>query len=251
MMIVRLLLLCALLVAWAPEGGAAATGGAKSSIDIEPTTAPTLEEIMLSALAERSIETRGASVELFGSAARLAIPARADVAIDRLTYQASSQRFTAVIATDSSHGEAQRFAIAGRLHYFVEVPVLTRRISAGEVIQASDIDWTSVRDAGLPANAIFEPRDLIGWTPRRSVHAGTQINASDLRRPVFVAKGTAVTLVLNIRNMQLTARGQVLDDGAIGETVRVVNIQSHTIVSGVVLANGQIAVGDVPIVASR
>ena len=44
------------------------------------------------------------------------------------------------------------------------MPVLNRRLQAGEVITASDLQWVSVPDRGLPANAVYEPQELIGRT---------------------------------------------------------------------------------------
>ena len=42
--------------------------------------------------------------------------------------------------------------------------------------------------------------------------------------------------------MRLTARGRAIDEGGIGDSIRVANAQSRTVVAGVVVANGQVAV---------
>ena len=46
----------------------------------------------------------------------------------------------------------------------------------------------SVPDRGLPANAVYEPQELIGRTPRRGLPAGAPVLAADLKRPVVVAR---------------------------------------------------------------
>jgi flagellar basal body P-ring formation protein FlgA len=51
--------------------------------------------------------------------------------------------------------------------------------------------------------------------------------------------------------MRLTARGRALDEGAVGDTIRVANAQSRTVVAGVVLANGQVAVDEASVPLSR
>jgi flagellar basal body P-ring formation protein FlgA len=51
--------------------------------------------------------------------------------------------------------------------------------------------------------------------------------------------------------MRLTARGRALDEGAVGDTIRVANAQSRTVVAGVVLANGQVAVDEASVPTSR
>jgi flagella basal body P-ring formation protein FlgA len=65
---------------------------------------------------------------------------------------------------------------------------------------------------------------------------------ADMKRPAVVARGAPVTIVLAMPGARLTARGQALDEGAVGDTVRVVNAHSRTTVSGVVRADGQVDV---------
>jgi flagellar basal body P-ring formation protein FlgA len=68
---------------------------------------------------------------------------------------------------------------------------------------------------------------------------------------VVVAKGALVTLILQTPSMRLTARGRALDEGGIGDSIRVANAQSRTVVAGVVLANGQVAVDAADMPPSR
>jgi flagellar basal body P-ring formation protein FlgA len=203
---------------------------------------PAIERIILAALAERRVTVAGATLELAAVSARVAIPASATLAIERLAYQPAGQRFSAVLSAATPGQPTQRFTVAGRLRQEVQMPVLNRRLQAGEVITASDLQWVSVPDRGLPANAVYEPQELIGRTPRRGLPAGAPVLAADLKRPVVVAKGALVTLILNTGSMRLTARGRALGEGGIGDVISVANAQSRTIVAGVVIANGQVAV---------
>lgn len=123
--------------------------------------------------------------------------------------------------------------------------------SASPSCRLADLQWASVADRTLPANAVYEPHELIGRTPRRGLPAGTPVLAADLKRPVVVAKGALVTLILQTPSMRLTARGRALDEGGIGDSIRVVNAQSRTVVAGVVLANGQVAVDAADMPPSR
>jgi flagella basal body P-ring formation protein FlgA len=161
------------------------------------------------------------------------------------------RRFTAVLTAVSRGAPPQRFTVAGRLRQQIELPVLNRRLQAGEVITPADLQWVSVGDRGLPGNAVYDPQELIGHTPRRSLPAGSPLVAADLKRPTVVAKGALVTLILSTPSMRLTARGRALDEGAVGDTIRVANAQSQTVVAGVVLANGQVAVDEASVPLSR
>jgi flagellar basal body P-ring formation protein FlgA len=203
-----------------------------------------VEDLIRLALADRQVDAGSAAVELTGMSARPSLPAGARLAIERLSYQPVGRRFTAVLAAQAPGMPTQRLTVVGRLREEVQVPVLARRIQAGEVIAASDLRWLPVRDRGLPGNTVYDPGDLVGLSPRRSLAPGVPVVAADLKRPVAIAKGALVTLVLSAPNLQLTARGRALEDGAVGQSVRVANAQSRSVVAGVVLANGQVAVED-------
>jgi flagella basal body P-ring formation protein FlgA len=259
MRVLSLAILCFLAGAGAPfadafavEAGGIPAAAAESSRSAAKMPADAaISDAVLAALADRRVDVAGASLELSGVSARSAIPDDAKLAVERLAYQPAGQRFTAVLTAASRSEPPQRFTVAGRLRQQIEVPVLNRRLQAGEVITPSDLQWVSVGDRGLPGNAVYDPRELIGRTPRRSLPAGAPVIAADLKRPTVVARGALVTLILSTPSMRLTARGRALDEGAMGDTIRVANAQSRTVVAGVVLANGQVAVDQASVTAGR
>ncbi len=250
MRVLSLAILCFLAGATAPFGILAAPADSSRPAAKMPADAA-IEGTVLAALADRRVDVAGASLELSGASARSAIPADAELAVERLAYQAAGQRFTAVLTASSRGGPTQRFAVAGRLRQQIEVPVLNRRLQPGEVITAADLQWVSVGDRDLPGNGVYEAHELIGRTPRRSLPAGAPVVAADLKRPTVVTRGALFTLILSTPSMRLTARGRALDEGGAGDSIRVANAQSRTVVAGVVLANGQVAVDQGSVPASR
>jgi flagella basal body P-ring formation protein FlgA len=240
------IIVCMLAFSVASQQAAEADGGALAA---PQPTAPagqaadaTVETILLRALDERGIDMSGASLELVGDFVRPARSAKMTLTVERLVFQPAGQRFTAVLAAVTPGGSTQRFTIGGRLRQAIEVPVLTRRLRAGEVISSDDLQLVSVRDRGLPTNAVYDARELIGHAAKRSLVPGAPLVATDVKRPTVVPRGALVTLVLSSPKMQLTARGKALEEGGEGQSIRVANAQSHAVVAGVVLASGQVAV---------
>ena len=76
----------------------------------------------------------------------------------------------------------------------------------------------------------------------RALRAGAPIRHGDIRPPVVVAKGTIVTLELRTRRMTLIARVKAAEDGAMGQTIRLLNTRSNRAIEGVVLGPGRVAV---------
>ena len=162
--------------------------------------------------------------------------------ISGLRYDPGDGRFAATLEVLREDGAAARVPIAGRIYTIVEVPVLNRRMRPGEVIRAADIDLVRTRSARLARNAILDRQAMVGMTPRRYVRAGIPVRHGDLRQPVIVAKGSTVTLFLRTPAMMLTAKGRAGQDGARGETIRVVNTRSNKSVEGVVVGHGRVVV---------
>jgi flagella basal body P-ring formation protein FlgA len=125
----------------------------------------------------------------------------------------------------------------------VEVPVLARALGLGDVIAESDIAWVTLPFAKVPRNAITDASDLVGMSPKRLVKPGAPVRDGDVAPPIVVPRNATVVLVFATANLTLTAKGKALENGAVGDRVRVENLQSEIVVEGLVQADGTVAVG--------
>ncbi len=211
-----------------------------------------IEDRILAALADRGAEA-DTQVEVGNRMLRIHVPADAPAALDvaDVVFDERTRRFTAVIVAPADHPSSKRYRITGRLHRVTEVPVLARRVLAGEVIGRRDVTWARVRTSRLQRDVVVDAADLIGKAPRRGLRAGTPVRTSQIRRPVMVPKGGLVTMVLHTPKMTLTARGRALEEGSDGDTIRVTNTQSSTVVEAVVIGAGEVTVRPVDHVVAR
>ena len=175
---------------------------------------------------------------------RLYVPAEAaeSLGVRDIAYDPRSRRFTAVLLAPAGDPHATVVTVQGRVFPVVEVPVLANRIKADGIIGADDITYVQVRQDRLNNNIIVEPENLIGMAPKRAVQPGRAIRSSDVRRPVLVEKGSLVLMTLDRPGMALTARGKALDAGSEGDTVRIANAQSNTVVDARVVGAGRVVV---------
>lgn len=164
--------------------------------------------------------------------------------IDQISYDPSTGRFSAIVAW--GNGKDQRRRVTGRLERLMEVPVLSQRMMGGDVISKSDIEWLEMAENRLTRNAITDPSRLIGMAAKRSISAGKPITANDVRTPQVVTKGQSVTMVLSTPIMRLTAKGKALEAGGTGDTIRISNSQTSTVIEGIITGPGQVRV-DVPV----
>lgn len=133
--------------------------------------------------------------------------------------------------------------LTGIAREMVEVYVAARPIDRGTVITASDIEPQRVPGNRRTARQITDPAQVIGQSARQALQAGRPLRSADFEPPVLVRRGAKVTLVYQAAGMTLTTVGQAMSNGAAGDVIDVLNLQSRRTVSGIVRARDQIEVG--------
>lgn len=123
------------------------------------------------------------------------------------------------------------------------VPVLRDTVGLGDVIDADDIEVVEMPFGRVPRNAITDAQMLIGMAPKRLLRPGIPIREGDIAPPVVIRKNTVVMMVFERGGLFLTAKGKALQNGAVGEVIRIENLQSGIVIQGVVAPDGHVAVG--------
>ena len=202
-----------------------------------------IEDSILSSLIQNGAD-KSMILELSNRMVRLYVPANtiAKVGVADTSYDPRTGRFTAIVMAPANDPRAIRHRITGRLHKMTEVPVLNRRIMGKEIISKHDIKWIRVRSDRIRRDTIIKANNLIGMAAKRGLKPGGPLNASVVQRPVLVAKGSLVTVSLKAPKMVLTTRGKALQNGSDGETVRIINIRSNTIIEAEVTGMGKVSV---------
>ncbi len=166
----------------------------------------------------------------------LLVPARSDWRLEPARAEYNAQRQTFEVETDLTVNREKLSSpvFSGKVRLFVTVPVARRDMKAGQIVTRDDIAVNRIAQDGRrridPANV----DDLIGKEIKRTVRAGQTITANDVQTQVMVAKGKVVTLNFSKGNIMLSAKGKALENGGLGDSVRVMNLQSKSVVQGTV-----------------
>lgn len=198
----------------------------------------------------------GADVQMDNRTLTFFLPAGNDatVRVENLAYDAPRGRVTAEIIAPAQGPEAVRQTVGARVVDMVDLPVLSRRLNQGEVVGEADITWIRQPRDRMQAGVVIEASEIVGKSLRRAIAPNQAVNARDVREPVVVAKGQAVTILLKTQVMTLTASGKALSDGAQGELVRIVNTSSNRVIEAVVAGPNLVAVhpaGQIPAPVSQ
>ncbi len=119
--------------------------------------------------------------------------------------------------------------------------VYARNISAGEILEASDLQWSA--DAIAGGDSLDSPALAIGKSARHAVRAGAAVQAYDLASPKLIHAGDAVEVSYENDGVVLTLEAKAMSDATLGETVEVTNTLSKKTIEAVASAPGRAVVG--------
>jgi flagella basal body P-ring formation protein FlgA len=141
----------------------------------------------------------------------------------------------------------ENFATPTRLRFTGSVvettatAVPTRNFERGEILKPDDV--VIERRPKAEAGGDLATRDrAVGMQARRQLRAGQPLKLADIGKPDLVLRDQNVTLTYETAGLYLTIRGKAMENGAEGDVVNVLNLQSKRTVSGVVIGREQVAI---------
>lgn len=181
----------------------------------------------------------------------LADPKAAEpVRVDRIEWSESTGYFTlhAIVAEEFG---TRVMTLTGVATEMIDVAVLLQPIRRGDILKEDDTGIVRMPRNKVPAGALDDVSELIGKEARTTVRANAPLSRRDFQRPIMIRRGEKVTVVFEMAGMKLTSRAQAMDEGAKGDVIDVMNLQSRRIVPATVLSRGQVRVHTSnPVVAS-
>jgi len=114
--------------------------------------------------------------------------------------------------------------------------VITRHlIQRGTQLQPGMLEEVSRPAQGLDAQAVSSLQDLIYGEATRDLPAGQVVRSSDIRRAVLVKQGqSALMSVGQGKGYEITIRVEAMQDGRMGEQIRLKNTESGRLLTGTV-----------------
>ncbi|WP_037547058.1 flagellar basal body P-ring formation chaperone FlgA [Stappia stellulata] len=207
---------------------------------------PQLEDEVRAVLAERHPETDQDLLEMslrgFSGTQLADAGAQDPVTVTSVAWDRRSGRLTASLRINAGP-RSQTATLTGRLVEMARVYALARPLDRGDVVRDGDLIVKKVPRTRLTARHVETPEEIVGLAARRGIQADRPLREADFEPPLLVTRGTKVTLVFESNGLTLTTIGQALANGAEGDIVDVLNIQSRRTVSGVVRGHDQVEVG--------
>lgn len=184
-----------------------------------------------------------ADIELPGFAPPLiSVDGRAEIMIEQLEFDSTHGRFGATIAISGPGISNQKFRVSGSIMEMVEIPVLVHRLQPGSIVRADDLKPIRLRASLLSTEVARTPDQAIGLAVRRTLGRGQPIALADLGKPLMVTKNNRVSVQLQSGALVISATGQAMESGALGDRITVLNPNSRAIIEAEVIGAGRVRV---------
>ncbi len=115
------------------------------------------------------------------------------------------------------------------------VVVLKRPLARNQVISDDDVCLEEKDLSKVPPGAMTDVDAVVGQRLKRTLGVGTVLRGAWLDKPTLVKRGDVVRLRIDTAALEISALGRVDEQGGMGDTVRVINLDSKRRVYGQVL----------------
>ncbi|WP_420414473.1 flagellar basal body P-ring formation chaperone FlgA [Roseibium sp.] len=163
------------------------------------------------------------------------------VRINRIDWSQETGYFTAHATVAVEHG-AKPLTITGSAVEMIEVLALSQPLKRGDIVQEADLTTVRLPKSKVMSAALHDGKDIIGKAARVNMRSNQPLSRKDFQHPILISRGDKVTVTFNLGAMKLTSRAKALTNGAKGDVIDVMNLQSRRIVPATVSSRGQVIV---------
>jgi flagella basal body P-ring formation protein FlgA len=125
---------------------------------------------------------------------------------------------------------------------FDKVLITTRPLNRGTVLTAADFRAEERDLTTLTTGFVTDPLQAAGKQVRQIIPAGSVLNPTLLVGQKLVKRGDFVAILANTSGLEVRMRGQAMDDGAVGDRIKVRNPLNKKVIDGIVTTNGHVRV---------
>ncbi|MFN3880244.1 MAG: flagellar basal body P-ring formation chaperone FlgA [Nitrincola lacisaponensis] len=151
----------------------------------------------------------------------------------------SGQRITARV---NCHSPVWSLFVTAQVRQLMDVIVTNRPLPRNSRISASDIRLSEQDVIRMSGDYFVRLEDVIGQQVRRPIGNDQVITSRMIETALAVTRGAQVSIEARRGSLVIRTPGIALEDGQLGQQIRVRNEQSGTEVRGTVIGNGMIQV---------
>ena len=151
------------------------------------------------------------------------------------------QRLLGRVTVGVRCGDGQTRYLQVRVTAIGQYWVAAQDIPVGTLVTESMLEARSGDLATLPRLAVLDENAAVGRVATRTLARGSVIQGSQLQAPALIQRNRTVSVEAVGQGFRVVRQGEALQDGALGDTVRV-RMSNRSILTGVVAGDGVVKV---------
>ena len=180
-----------------------------------------------------------------GNEVTVTVPA-SEVALPPCTYPqpflpGHDQRLLGRVTVGVRCGDGQTRYLQARVTAIGQYWVAAQDIPVGTLVTASMLEARSGDLTTLPRQAVLDETAAVGRVATRTLARGSVVQSSQLQAPALIQRNRTVSVEAIGQGFRVVRQGEALQDGALGDTVRV-RMSNRSVLTGVVAGNGVVKV---------
>ncbi|HXS05123.1 MAG TPA: flagellar basal body P-ring formation chaperone FlgA [Rhodanobacter sp.] len=152
-----------------------------------------------------------------------------------------AQRLLGRVTVGVRCGDGQTRYLQARVTAIGQYWVAAEDIPAGSLVIASMLEARSGDLTALPRQAILDETDAVGHVTTRTLAEGSVVQSSQLQAPWLIHRNRTVSVEAVGQGFRVVRQGEALQDGALGDTVRI-RMTNRSVLTGVVAGNNLVKV---------
>lgn len=149
--------------------------------------------------------------------------------------------FNVKLFVKRDNGTEALYWVNGQVEVRKLVPVLTRSLMSGVRLENEDFKW-EWRDITMASDGFPNENAIVGQKLRLSTQAGAILYFQNLAREKAIQRGEIVRAIVGEGTWQVSLEAITETDGYIGDIINLKNRQSNKLLSGEVVARGEVKI---------
>jgi flagella basal body P-ring formation protein FlgA len=141
--------------------------------------------------------------------------------------------FDITVQVDSE--EPKSFDVSAQVSEWADVPVASRPLRRGEIIEKGDLQMARLNLEALAEDITITEDDLVGKELKQPISVGETFKARNIKVPPVILSSSKITAIYESGALRAVATAIALEDGVPGQMIRIQNeISKKTLMARVV-----------------
>ena len=152
-------------------------------------------------------------------------------------YSVKNGKFTAKILLNGNIKTLEGIYEEGVL-----LPVLIKKFNKDELIVKNDVYLKLFNKKVLKSNILQQEKNVLGKMAKKTLLPNIPLKENDLKISIVIKKGSLVNLSFLRDNLRIETTGIAMDNGGIGDVIKIKVSDTNKIINGVVKDNKNVSI---------